>query len=202
VGGCLAPGIHVRQRSTCRRPGDTVDDVTQYIALLRGVNVGGITVKSAELRALFESLGFSSVRTVLASGNVAFEAAGSEASAALKARIEAALGDRFGYDAWIVLLTRDRLSAIMEAFPFDEHREGWHPYVLFGSDAAHLAELLDAAADLDEADDVIEPGDGVIYWHNRRERGIDSAFAKLTAKSRFKPTTTNRNLRTLRKLLP
>ena len=41
-----------------------------YIALLRGVNVGGITVKSADLSAVFESLGFESVRTVLASGNV------------------------------------------------------------------------------------------------------------------------------------
>ncbi len=55
--------------------------------------------------------------------------------------------------------------------------------------------------DLDPGDDVIAPGDGVIYWHNRRERGVDSAFAKLTAKARFKPTTTNRNLRTLLKLL-
>nr|MDQ2699556.1 DUF1697 domain-containing protein [Actinomycetota bacterium] len=32
--------------------------MTTYIALLRGVNVGGITIRSAELRELFESLGF------------------------------------------------------------------------------------------------------------------------------------------------
>ena len=49
--------------------------MTQFVALLRGVNVGGITVKSAELRALFDELGFTDVRTVLASGNVAFDAA-------------------------------------------------------------------------------------------------------------------------------
>ncbi|GAA1505994.1 uncharacterized protein (DUF1697 family) [Agromyces terreus] len=175
--------------------------MTGRVALLRGVNVGGITVKSAELRDLFETLGFASVRTVLASGNVAFEDDGSETSAALKARIEAALGDRFGYDAWIVLLTREQLARVVEDFPFDEHRDGWHPYVLFGSDAAHLAQLLEAAADLDEADDVVAAGDGVVYWHNRRERGIGSDFAKLAAKARYKPTTTNRNLRTLRKLL-
>ena len=171
-----------------------------YIALLRGVNVGGITVKSADLRAVFESLGFESVRTVLASGNVAFESDQADA-AALKRAIESALGDRFGYEAWIVLLTRAELERVVAAFPFDAQREGWHPYVLFASDPEHLGELVAAADHLDEADDVIAEGDGVIYWHNRRQVGVGSAFAKLTGKARFKPTTTNRNLRTLDKLL-
>ena len=48
---------------------------------------------------------------------------------------------------------------------------------------------------------MIAEGDGVVYWHNRRQVGVGSAFAKLTGKARFKPTTTNRNLRTLDKLL-
>lgn len=171
-----------------------------YIALLRGVNVGGITVKSADLRDVFESLGFESVRTVLASGNVVFESDRADA-AALKRAIESALGERFGYEAWIVLLTRAELRRVVAAFPFDAKREGWHPYVLFASDPGHLAELVAAADGLDEADDVIAEGDGVVYWHNRRQVGVGSAFSKLTAKARFKPTTTNRNLRTLDKLL-
>ncbi|MGW9629321.1 DUF1697 domain-containing protein [Agromyces sp. NPDC055520] len=175
--------------------------MSEWIALLRGVNVGGITVKSAELRELFEGLGFGAVRTVLASGNVAFETVDAAAPAALKAQIEAALADRFGYDAWIVLVAREQLERIVAAFPFDAELDGWHPYVLFGSDAASLAELVGAAGELDPADDVIQAGDQVVYWHNRRERGVDSAFSKLTAKARFKPTTTNRNLRTLRKIL-
>lgn len=174
-----------------------------WIALLRGVNVGGITIRSAELRELFESLGFEGVRTVLASGNVAFEAdaPGGHGAAGLKSRIEQALRDRFGYDAWIVLLTRDRLQAVVDAFPFDALREGWHPYVLFASEPAPLAELLEAAPNLDPDDETIAPGEQVIYWHCRRAVGIDSPFSKLTAKARFKPTTTNRNLRTLQKLL-
>ena len=53
--------------------------MTSYIALLRGVNVGGITVKSAELGELFDGLGFEGVRTVLASGNVVFETTKREA---------------------------------------------------------------------------------------------------------------------------
>jgi hypothetical protein len=73
--------------------------------------------------------------------------------------------------------------------------------VLFASDPEHLAELVAAADGLDKVDDVIAEGDGVVYWHNRRQVGVGSAFSKLTGKARFKPTTTNRNLRTLDKLL-
>jgi uncharacterized protein (DUF1697 family) len=175
--------------------------MTTYVALLRGVNVGGITIKSAELAELFRSLGFGWVRTVLASGNVVFESDETDA-AGLKRRIEKALGDRFGYEAWIVLVTRDELEGIVAAFPFGAEREGWHPYVLFASDAAHLAELLAAAPTLEPADEAIAPGDGVLYWQLRIAVGsTESPFAKLAAKARFKATTTTRNLRTLRKLL-
>jgi uncharacterized protein (DUF1697 family) len=174
--------------------------MTAYVALLRGVNVGGVTIRSADLAEVFRGLGFENVRTVLASGNVGFETTEADA-ATVKSRIERALGAAFGYEAWIVLVTRDQLSSVVRDFPFDAELEGWHPYVLFASDPAPLAELLAGREGLDAADDVIAPGDGVLYWHNRRAVGIDSAFAELTAKARFKPTTTNRNLRTLQKLL-
>jgi uncharacterized protein (DUF1697 family) len=175
--------------------------MSTYVALLRGVNVGGITIKSAELAELFRSLGFGGVRTVLASGNVVFESDETDA-AALKHRIEQALRERFGYDAWIVLVTREKLAEIVAAFPFDAEREGWHPYVLFGSDPEHLAELVAMAPELDPAEEIIAGGDGVLYWQlNIAVGSTNTKLAKLSAKARFKPTTTNRNLRTLRKLL-
>ncbi|MET0976007.1 MAG: DUF1697 domain-containing protein [Leifsonia sp.] len=174
--------------------------MTRYVALLRGVNVNGITIRSADLAELFRTLGFTEVRTVLASGNVRFDADATD-GAGLKARIESALGERFGYEAWIVLVTEESLAAVVDAFPFDDGRDGWHPYVMFGSDDAVLAELLAARDGLDPVDDVIEPGSHVIYWHNRREVGVDSPFSKLAGKAKYRSTTTNRNLRTLRKLL-
>jgi len=175
--------------------------MTSYVALLRGVNVGGITVKSAPLADLFRSLGFENVRTVLASGNVVFDSPETDAGA-LKSRIEAALRERFGYDAWIVLLTREKLHEIVAAFPFDAEREGWHPYVLFASDAEHLAELAALGPSLDPAEESIAAGDGVLYWQlNIAVGSTNTTLAKLVAKPRYKPTTTNRNLRTLRKLL-
>jgi uncharacterized protein (DUF1697 family) len=175
--------------------------MTSFVALLRGVNVGGITIRSAELGELFRTLGFARVRTVLASGNVVFESDETDA-AQLKARIEAALRERFGYDAWIVLLAEDKLAEIVAGFPFDAERAGWHPYVLFASDPAHLAELLDAAPTLDPAEELVAAGDGVLYWQlNIAVGSLNTKLAKLAAKPRFKPTTTTRNLRTLKKLL-
>ena len=47
-----------------------------YIALLRGVNVGGVVVKMAALRAVFEGLGYGNVRSYVQSGNVLLDAPG------------------------------------------------------------------------------------------------------------------------------
>ncbi|KRC62911.1 hypothetical protein ASE14_03645 [Agromyces sp. Root81] len=175
--------------------------MTKWIALLRGVNVGGITIKSVELREVFDRLGFEHVRTVLASGNVAFDGAEGEASDALKSRIEQALRDRFDYEAWIVLVTREQLERVVEAFPFDASDMSRQPYVVFASDEKALDELVAAAGEPDPAADPISRGDGVLYWNPVTGTTLETPFAKLLGKPRYKPATTNRNLRTLHKLL-
>ncbi|MGO7983379.1 DUF1697 domain-containing protein, partial [Rhizobium johnstonii] len=71
--------------------------MTRWIALLRGVNVNGRTIKSADLSALFGDLGFENVRTVLASGNVCFDTARADA-AKLKRDIEAGLVELLGHE--------------------------------------------------------------------------------------------------------
>jgi uncharacterized protein (DUF1697 family) len=184
--------------------------MTGYVALLRGVNVGGRTIKSDELREVFEGLGFGGVRTVLASGNVAFETdtagtgaaeASAEDHAKLKRRIEAALGERFGYEAWIVLVTRKALERIVEAFPFDAEDAGRQPYVVFASDAAVIDDLRAEAAAFDADADPIAAGESVLYWNPAKGTTLHTPFGKLLGKARFAPITTNRNLRTLHKLL-
>lgn len=175
--------------------------MTRYAALLRGVNVNGITVKSAELAALFRELGFEGVKTVLASGNVLFEAEGDVAPRALTARIEQGLGERFGYDAWIVLVEHARLARIVEAYPFEE-AEPVHPYVVFASEAATLTEVTGIAAGLDaDGPERATAGDGVVYWECPKGSSTDTPFARALSRARFKATTTTRNLRTLRRML-
>jgi uncharacterized protein (DUF1697 family) len=67
-----------------------------YIALLRGVNVGGRTVKMDKLRAVLTALGFDDVETLIASGNVLFRSP-SRSDAALEKKIEAAIEKAFGF---------------------------------------------------------------------------------------------------------
>jgi uncharacterized protein (DUF1697 family) len=176
--------------------------VTDWVALLRGVNVGGITIKSADLREVFSSLGFDDVRTVLASGNVTFASDDAEPRrGALKKRIETALRTRFGYDAWILLLTRAEIDAAITGFPFDADDAARQPWVVFCVDDATQKELTDAATALDDDADPVTAGRGVVYWNPVKGTSTDTAFAKVLARTAFKPRTTNRNLRTLVKIL-
>jgi uncharacterized protein (DUF1697 family) len=180
------------------RSAGTVGAVTPFVALLRGVNVGGITVKSAPLAEMARGIGLADVRTVQASGNLLFSA--DDSPEAVKSRIEDALRDTFGYDAWIVLVTAEQLAAVVDAFPWPE-RDGYQPYVLFVSEPAVVDEIVAAAADIEADDERIEHGDGVVYWECPKGQTLHTPFAKLVGKAHYKATTTNRNLRTLRKLL-
>ena len=174
--------------------------MADWVALLRGINVNGITIAMADLQTVFRDLGYADVRTVLASGNVLFTTGETDA-AALKPRIERALSSTFGYQAWIVLVGVGTLDAVVRAFPFDARRDGWHPYVVFGAGQSALDELHESAGLLDPDTEEVRPGEGVLYWQVRRSVGINSPFSKLSGKARYRSTTTTRNLRTLTKLL-
>lgn len=90
--------------------------MTRYAAFLRGVNLGKRTVKSAELKAAFEVMGFENVKTLLASGNVLFDARGSKT---LKGKIEAGLKETFGFEIGTVLRSVDELKAMVASDPFN-----------------------------------------------------------------------------------
>ncbi|WP_299576946.1 DUF1697 domain-containing protein [uncultured Williamsia sp.] len=170
--------------------------MAEYVALLRGINVGGIRIPMADLRALVAELGHGDVSTVLASGNVRFTS-DSDDIAALRTDLEAALADRFGYDAFAFVHRRDHVAAVTGAYPFDE-QDGVHAYVVFVADETVLEQLL--GVDVDEVESV-ERGDGVVYWSVPQKQTLTSAFGKELGKAKYKATTTNRNLRTLRKIL-
>jgi uncharacterized protein (DUF1697 family) len=173
--------------------------MTRYVALLRGVNVGGITLKMADVAAVFAGVGLDNVKTVLASGNVLFDSA--DDAAELKPRIEKALTERFDYEAWVHVLDLATIETIVSGFPFNAEREGWHPYVIFTADSALAEELVAQKDSLDPALEDIAAGPGVVYWTVERGSTLGSTFGKATARPRYKSTTTNRNLRTLQKLL-
>src|SRR5579864_4267617 len=70
--------------------------MVKYAAFLRGINIGGRRVKMTALQKAFESLGFTDVKTYIASGNVVF-AARVQSGAALRTKIEQKLRTQFGF---------------------------------------------------------------------------------------------------------
>lgn len=89
----------------------------RYAAFLRGMNVGGHRISSAELRSHFEALGFAEVACFRASGNVVFAAAG-ESTQTLKTSIEEALMEALGYAVPTFLRSAGEVNAIAAHEPF------------------------------------------------------------------------------------
>ena len=88
-------------------------------AMLRGIHLGKRQLKSAELKAVVEDMGFTEVRTILASGNVVFEA-GDAAPEALERDLHAALEKATGLKSEVFVRNRADLEKLVEANPFPE----------------------------------------------------------------------------------
>ncbi|GGD78226.1 DUF1697 domain-containing protein [Paenibacillus nasutitermitis] len=97
------------------------DQMTLYIALLRGINVGGNNkIKMAELREALESLGLSRVQTYIQSGNILFEDDRDEAL--LRRLIEQLINQRFGLTIKVILRTSEELMKIVDNCPFSDQQ--------------------------------------------------------------------------------
>jgi uncharacterized protein (DUF1697 family) len=175
--------------------------VTRYAAFLRGVNVGGVNLKMADVAAAFADTGFAHVRTILASGNVILESPA--AADAVRAKAETALRRRFGYDAWVLVYGIDTVRAIVDAYPFEPEVSGQHSYVTFVTDTGVLDELAALAGEIGPDEKITRGPDfaGLIYWQVPKNRTLDSTIGKTMGKKRYKSSTTTRNLRTLAKVL-
>ncbi|ASN52214.1 DUF1697 domain-containing protein [Sinomonas sp. R1AF57] len=170
---------------------------SEYAVFLRGVNVGGITVKMAALREALSALPVEGVTTLLASGNVVL--ATRLGVKELKSRVEQALRDAFGYDAWVIVLDRDDVRSLIDACPYPADDASTHSYITLSSDPAALDELWDATAG-DGTDERARLSPVATAWRCPKGSTLDSPMSKATAKPKFKATTTTRNLRTLLKV--
>lgn len=110
----------------------------RYVALLRGINVGGNTmIKMEELRAMFEALRFGNVRSYINSGNVAFDNVdnvgsrliikGKTPEIVLSNQIEAAIRTTFGKAVSVMVREQRHVQTVLESNPFagqfESHKE-------------------------------------------------------------------------------
>ena len=94
--------------------------MTQYISMLRGINVGGHKkIKMAELRRLYESLGFTHVKTYIQSGNVIFSCTDSDRSELVN-KIETHIQQTLGFSVPVILRTKSEFEHVIENNPFNE----------------------------------------------------------------------------------
>jgi uncharacterized protein (DUF1697 family) len=160
-----------------------------YIALLRAVNVmGSGKLPMTELKRLCEEVGFKSVRTYIASGNVVFKSAKSEAK--VKAMLEAAVAAYTGKAAGVLVRTAAEMAQVHADNPFKETHAS-HTLAIF-LDEAPPAGALDAISG--KVNEVIGLGKREIYVYYAD--GVGESKLKIPAAK----NGTARNMNTIAKL--
>jgi uncharacterized protein (DUF1697 family) len=175
--------------------------MTTYVALLRGINVGGKNlIKMPALKAAFEADGFDDVATYIQSGNVLFSSR-AKGSKTLTDRIEAMLAEAFDYVPTVVVRSQKEMRAIVDGAPkgFGSQPAKYRYDVIF------LRQPLTAAKAIKEvpenpAVDTAHAGRGVLYFSRLTARATASRLGKIIS-SPIYPSVTIRNWNTTTKLL-
>jgi len=160
----------------------------QYLALLRGINVGGKNrVKMTELRAAFESMGFADVATYIASGNVLFRAPRQKRDE-LAARIEVELTRGFDTDLKVVLLAEAQLRGVVDGAPrgFGGDSHLWD--VVFVRKPLTVKKAF-GAVEIREGVDRAWPGKGVLYFSRLAAKATSSRLNKVASLPEYKNMT-------------
>lgn len=180
---------------------DEVAGMKQYIALLRGINVGGKNIiKMADLRACFEGMGFKDVRTYIQSGNVLFWASEME-QAKLATRVEAGLSTAFDYQGVVVLRSGEEMKAVVAQAPegFGREPDTYRYDVIFLKEPLSSAEVIKTVPTKPGVD-AIYPGNGVVYFSRLTAKASSSRLSRVISMPIYQYMTI-RNWRTTSKLV-
>lgn len=173
----------------------------QYIAFLRGINVGGHRVKMDRLRDLFVGCGFDDVSTFIASGNVMFKTAIRSAKT-LRQKIEWHLALQLGYEVPTFIRTPAELETIATFQPPESpkgHASTASLYVIFLQTPATDGLQSRLAEFVSEMDDFSFSG-SEIYWQIQGKLTESPLFTSGLEKAMGDVPNTTRNMTTLRKL--
>ena len=171
-----------------------------HVALLRGINVGGHNkIAMADLRAMVTGLGFADVSTYIQSGNVLFSAAGTDDEGIAKA-IAAGLSATFGLDVGVVVVSRDRLAAVISAnpYPAEDNPKCLHVVFLATEPSPERLSQLAALQAAKGGRDTVTAAGRALYLHTPDGFGTSELAKALT---RLPSSGTARNWATTTKLL-
>ena len=173
--------------------------MTQTVAFLRAINVGGHNVKMADLRQTFEAMGFADVATFIASGNVIFSSDGRD-PAALEHQIETGLQQALGYRVATFLRPTVELAGIDQRHPFQAAAQADDTtlYVAFLKNAPSHAVQTQLLACRNAVDD-FHFDQRELFWLVHRSFQ-ESTFSGARLEKMLGGEATVRNISTVRKL--
>ncbi|GAB1421915.1 DUF1697 domain-containing protein [Anaerolineales bacterium] len=169
--------------------------MTAYFSFLRAINVGGKhKIKMANLKALYESLGLTGVKTLLQSGNVLFH---SDLTATdLQALLETAILETYHYDLKILIRSAAELNNILETNPFTErHEDGARKIVFFMEHPLDEADFETLISQYSGSEEIFFQGSELYIYYTE---GIGrSKLTNSYIEKRLQQSGTGRNWNTL-----
>jgi uncharacterized protein (DUF1697 family) len=177
----------------------TPSRINVFVALLRGVNVGGNNIVSMrELKESFEELGFAQVSTYINSGNVIFTSKETDARK-LETKIERMLNKDFQLGSKVVVRSLAELAQLVESLPSSWGGDGeWRYNVMFlrhTIDSENILDELTAKGDYEK----ISYRPGTVLWSVQASEANRTNMQKLSSRKIFQDMTV-RNLNTTKKL--
>jgi uncharacterized protein (DUF1697 family) len=172
----------------------------KYIALLRGINVGGNSkVEMPKLKKLFEDLGFTDVKTYINSGNVIFSSSQNDIKK-ICLSIEKGIEKEFKLSVPVLVIAEAKLKNIVNEIPeVWQNNSAMKCDVMFLWDEVDLPETMDLLS-LNKDLEHFKYVPGAIIWRIDRDKVTKSKVLKMIGTDIYKKMTT-RNCNTARKLL-
>ncbi len=170
---------------------------------LRGINIGSIRIKMEDLRQAFLDMGFTSVQTKLATGNVIATAPDMQQDKdELKDAIERELSRRFGYEAYVLLRDEEDLAQICASAEAMSVPEGCHQYFLFCDDKQTIQDLTGRFEAMQhEKNEQWMPHTQGAFWIVPKGATLTSEFGyHVLGDARYKSVLTSRNMNTVFKV--
>ena len=174
-------------------------DPMVFVALLRGINVGGNNmIRMSSLKASFEKMGFKDVTTYINSGNIIFRSKEGDARK-LEGNIERMLSREYQLECKVVVRSFSEIANLVEHLPKNwGDDERWRYNVMYlrhSIDSADVLDLLELKKDIEQ----VSYCPGTLLWSGRVSEVTRTSMNKLPGKKIFQDMTV-RNLNTTRKL--
>ncbi|RYF29079.1 MAG: DUF1697 domain-containing protein [Chloroflexi bacterium] len=175
--------------------------MAKYVALLRGINVGGKSlIKMSDLKLSMERAGYESVRTYINSGNVFFESKIADTSS-LASAIESLLLDDFTLNAKVVVLNKSDIDQLQASIPRDwGAKPDWKYNTLFMLRPGMESHVLQQVGELQSDIEILIAAKGVVFQAIEFAQFSKARSGKLASLPIYRDMTV-RNFNTTKKII-